>query len=110
LVGEFIFGVFIAMGMAASPKIIASMVPPELRYSTISLGHGMCVALFGGTAPLIVTFLIDKTGSPFAPTYYIIITAITTLLFALKLKTSMKSIVAPEVTENVLKLIVKSEL
>ncbi len=108
LIGELIFGLFIAMGMAASPKIIASMVPPQLRYSTISIGHGIGIALFGGTAPLIVTFLIDKTGSPFAPTYYIIITAIVTLLSALRLRSGTSDIITSEMTEDPLKLPLKS--
>lgn len=104
LIGELIFGFFIAMSMAASPKIIASMVPAHLRYSTISLGHGMGVALFGGTAPLIVTFLIDKTSSPLAPAYYIIITAIITLFVVLKLKSGSHTVIAPQLAEDLFEL------
>jgi MHS family proline/betaine transporter-like MFS transporter len=63
----------------------------------------MCVALFGGTAPLIVTFLIDKTGSPFAPAYYIVLTAIITLFFALRLKNDMSALATPELVQESLK-------
>lgn len=110
LVGELIFGIFIAMSMAASPKIIAGMIPPHLRYSTISLGHGIGVALFGGTAPLIVTFLIDKTSSPLAPAYYIIMTAIMTLFVALKLKSGTRSVITSQFAEDLFELPSKSGL
>jgi len=104
LMGELIFGLFIAMAMAASPKLIASMVPPQLRYSTISLGHGLGVALFGGTAPLIVTLLIDKTGSPMAPAYYIMMTAMMTLFVVLRLKSDPRTMITSEAAEDFLKL------
>lgn len=96
VIGEFIFGLFMAMGMASTPKIAASLAPPHLRYSTVSIAHGMCVALFGGTAPLIVTFLIDTTGNAMTPAYYIIMTTIITLLFALRLKTRKHSMLTDQ--------------
>jgi MHS family proline/betaine transporter-like MFS transporter len=38
----------------------------------MSVGYSLSVAIFGGFAPYIATWLIDRTGSPIAPTYYLI--------------------------------------
>jgi len=108
LVGEVIFGLFIAMGMAATPKIAANLAPAQLRYTTISIAHGMCVALFGGTAPLVVTFLIDKTGNALTPVYYIIMTTIITVLFVFRLKNDKYYITSSNLSEDSFKLPFKS--
>ena len=39
-------------------------------------GYALAVAIFGGFAPFIATWLINKTGSPISPTYYVIAAAI----------------------------------
>ena len=38
--------------------------------------------LFGGFAPMIVTWLIDATGSPLAPAYYVMFGAVVGLIAA----------------------------
>jgi MHS family proline/betaine transporter-like MFS transporter len=59
--------------------------PTNIRYSGIAFSYNLGMALFGGTAPLIVTFLTEKINI-IAPAYYLIfmatisLIAITTLL------------------------------
>jgi MHS family proline/betaine transporter-like MFS transporter len=38
----------------------------------MSTGYALSVAIFGGFAPFIATWLIQQTGTPIAPTYYLI--------------------------------------
>jgi MHS family proline/betaine transporter-like MFS transporter len=51
-----------------------------VRYSGFALGHNLAVALFGGLAPFVATYLIAATGSSIAPAYYLIGAAFATLL------------------------------
>jgi MHS family proline/betaine transporter-like MFS transporter len=47
------------------------MFPTRVRYTALSVSYGFAVVLFGGFAPLISTLLVDRTGNPFAPAFYV---------------------------------------
>jgi MHS family proline/betaine transporter-like MFS transporter len=42
-----------------------------VRYTALSVSYGFAVVLFGGFAPLVSTWLVDETGNPFAPAFYV---------------------------------------
>jgi MHS family proline/betaine transporter-like MFS transporter len=44
------------------------------------------MAVLGGTAPLVATYLIDKTDNEMIPPIYLMGAALVTLIFALTLK------------------------
>jgi MHS family proline/betaine transporter-like MFS transporter len=52
----------------------------------MSTTYSLAVAIFGGFAPFIATWLIAETGSPMAPTYYVIAAAIVTTIVFLQLR------------------------
>ncbi len=73
---------YILYGIALLGTLVASVVAPyypfaikffnpELRYSGIALAWNLGNAFFGGTAPVISTFLVMKIGS-IAPAYYLL--------------------------------------
>ncbi|GLK19065.1 MFS transporter [Herbiconiux flava] len=72
------------MGVALSTY--AEMFPTEIRYTGIAFGFSVGAALAGGTAPYICTWLIGLTGNPLAPAFFVIVTALITLIPALRLK------------------------
>ena len=54
-------------------------MPPA--YATgMSLVYALGVAIFGGFGQFIVTWLIQATGSPIAPAYYVMACAVATLV------------------------------
>ena len=53
--------------------------PENVRYSGIAFAYNLGMALFGGTAPLLVTLLTEKFN-PIAPAYYLFIMTGITLL------------------------------
>ncbi|MGH7035234.1 MAG: hypothetical protein ACREFL_15990, partial [Stellaceae bacterium] len=57
--------------------------PLRLRASGLGVAYNFAVALFGGLAPLIVAWLIMRTGDPLAPTYYVAACALVGLTAAL---------------------------
>ena len=48
----------------------AEMFPTEVRYTGAALGSNIAYVLFGGTASMVATALIDATGNGLAPAYY----------------------------------------
>jgi len=62
---------FQALYTGTIPSILAEMFPTRVRYTALSVSYGCAVVLFGGFAPLISTWLVDVTGNPFAPAFYV---------------------------------------
>jgi MFS transporter, MHS family, proline/betaine transporter len=74
--------VFISAAVAAGVELFATRV----RYSGFSIGYNVCVALFGGTTPYVVTWLIGHTGNALAPAFYVIGAAVASLVTVLTLR------------------------
>jgi MHS family proline/betaine transporter-like MFS transporter len=64
----------------ALPSLMAKIFPTATRVSGMSLSYNAGVAIFGGFAPLIAQTLIGVTGSKLAPSYYMIVTALLSLI------------------------------
>jgi MHS family proline/betaine transporter-like MFS transporter len=67
--------VFVSASLAAGAELFATRV----RSSAYSIGYNTSVAIFGGTAPYVATWLTARTGNELAPAYYVIIAAIISL-------------------------------
>ena len=66
------------------PAFYAEIFPTRVRYTALSIGYNIAVAIFGGFAPFIATFLVRVTGGNHAPAAYVIIAAIITLIVPLR--------------------------
>ena len=58
------------------PAALTDLLPTELRYSGVALGTNLGFAIFGGTAPLVATWLIKMTGDLAAPAWYLVAVAL----------------------------------
>ena len=67
--------VFVSASLAAGAELFATRV----RSSGYSVGYNVSVAIFGGTAPYVATWLVAETGNELAPAFYVIAAAIITL-------------------------------
>ena len=63
----------------ACPAFYAEIFPTRVRCTALSIGYNLAVAIFGGFAPFIATFLFRATGDTHAPAAYVIIAALVTL-------------------------------
>ncbi len=70
----------------ALPSLMAKVFPTTTRVSGMSLSYNIGVAVFGGFAPSIAQSLIAVTGSKFAPSYYMIGTALLSLAAVIVLR------------------------
>lgn len=66
-----LFGAAIALYSGAGPAAIVEMFHTLGRSSWMTPSYALAVAIFGGFAPFIATWLIAVTGSPMAPAYYV---------------------------------------
>jgi MHS family proline/betaine transporter-like MFS transporter len=78
ILGACIMAVIFAGHTAVIHILIVELFPTRVRYSAYGLGYNISSALFGGTAPLLMTWLIPQFGI-YVPAFYAVITALGTL-------------------------------
>jgi len=78
--GQIGFGVLFACVFGANPATMVELVPRRVRVTTFSVAYNVCLAAFGGTAPLVATYLIGRTADDFAPVYYLMALAFLSLV------------------------------
>jgi MFS transporter, MHS family, proline/betaine transporter len=83
---QIVFGLIIAMFSGAGPAAISEIFPTRIRSTWMTTGYALSVAIFGGFAPYIATWLIARTGSPISPVYYVIAAAIVSTIVIARLK------------------------
>lgn len=64
---SFLMGLF----FAPIPATLVERFPMNVRYSGLGIAHSLSMAIFGGSAPLIATWLIHVTGNNAAPALYL---------------------------------------
>jgi MFS transporter, MHS family, proline/betaine transporter len=76
LLAEIILGILAASYAGVSATYMFKMFPTRTRYSGTAFGFSLASAIFGGTAPILSTYLIQKTGNLMMPAYYIAVCSI----------------------------------
>jgi MHS family proline/betaine transporter-like MFS transporter len=66
-----VLGVINAINMGCLGALVAELFPTELRTSGLSLANALTQMTVGGTTPFICLWLIEATGQPTAPAYYL---------------------------------------
>jgi MHS family proline/betaine transporter-like MFS transporter len=57
------------------------MGPPQnVRVSAFSISYSMCLALFGGTTPLVAAYLLERTADDYSPVWYLIGLSVVSLI------------------------------
>jgi MHS family proline/betaine transporter-like MFS transporter len=86
LLGQVGFALLIATFDGVAPATAAEAFPANVRCTGVGLSHNLCIALLGGTAPMVATYLIDKTDNEMVPPMLLIAAAIVSAIFVLTLK------------------------
>lgn len=74
-----IFALWVGGLYGVMPSAMAELFPINVRYSAVGLGYNIAFAFFCGTAPMVATWLIHKTGNLTSPAVYIVILAVIAL-------------------------------
>jgi MHS family proline/betaine transporter-like MFS transporter len=88
LSGQLAFAAIIGAYAGTAPATMAELLPHEVRVSGTSIGYNLCMALFGGTTPLVAVYLIKIRGNDLVPAYYLMAAAVVSLAVVLGLKES----------------------
>lgn len=59
---------------------LVEIFPTRVRYSGASVGYNAAYAIFGGSAPLVASFLVVRTGSDISLAVYLVAVAVVVLL------------------------------
>lgn len=71
--------------------VLAEQFPAKVRSTGMALPYNLAVMIFGGFAPMIVTWLIGTLNTPVAPAYYLIFGAAIGILSSFALDEAGKS-------------------
>ncbi|WP_163527938.1 MFS transporter [Halobacillus ihumii] len=74
--GLMILGALLASFQGVMPSLLPSLFFTEVRYGSLAITYNVATSVFGGTAPLVVSWLISVTMSRLVPAYYIIFASI----------------------------------
>lgn len=75
---QFLMVMLYAPYAATCASFLTEITATRVRYTSMSVGYNIAVAIFGGFAPFIATWLVRETGSPYAPALYLIAAAVIT--------------------------------
>lgn len=89
MLGASLLAVGAVMCGVVTAVLLAEQFPTRVRYTASALCYNVAYTLFGGTAPLIATWLIDLTGHSLAPAFYLIAIALLALMGGSRLPESV---------------------
>ncbi|PWV76922.1 Major Facilitator Superfamily protein [Prauserella marina] len=69
-----------AMQYGPQAALIGESFPTHLRYGGAGLGYQLASVFAGGPAPLLATWLLHSTGTPFSISAYIVFSAVVTVV------------------------------
>jgi len=79
-IAQMVATVFLAGMSGPHPGMLATLFPVRSRSTGVALSYNVAVTLFGGLAPLTITWLTQLTGSSLMPAFYLIFAGCISLL------------------------------
>ena len=76
IAGMVLMSILIAITYAPLNAYMVSLFPHQYRYSGFGVAFNIGISLFGGTTPLMMMWLVNKTGDFIAPAWYYVFGAI----------------------------------
>ena len=84
----------LAIGAVLSGVVTAALLsetfPTRTRYTASAITYNLAYTIFGGTAPLMATWLIGVTGSNLSPAFYLVAVSVLALAGGLALPETSK--------------------
>ncbi len=81
-----VLSVLHAASVAVGVMLVPLIFPPAVRSTGLALSYSLGVAIFGGTATYVVTWLVGTTGDPLASTYYVMASSVVMLSAVLAIR------------------------
>ena len=78
--GLMLLGIALVCFTSSMPSTLPALFYTPVRYSALSIAFNISVSLFGGTTPLVTAWLVERTGDPLVPAYYLMGAAVIGLI------------------------------
>ena len=69
--GQVMLAVPLGMALGLQGAMVVEIFPLHTRVTSMSVAYSVTLALAGGTAPMVATWLMDTMKQPLAPAYYV---------------------------------------
>ncbi|NJC32337.1 glycine betaine/L-proline transporter ProP [Xanthomonas sp. WHRI 6108] len=69
--GLMLLGLALVCFTSSMPSTLPALFYTPVRYSALSIAFNVSVSLFGGTTPLVTAWLVERSGDPLVPAYYL---------------------------------------
>lgn len=79
-IAQFVVLTVFGLLQGSGPGLLAGLFPVAVRSTGMAISYNVGVTVFGGFAPLTVTWLIAMTGSKLVPAFYIIGAAVLSIV------------------------------
>ncbi len=76
ITAQILFAIIVAFHMGAIPTILVELFPTRIRFTGVALSCNLSAAIFGGTAPMIGTWLYQIMGDRLVMSYYLTFLAV----------------------------------
>ncbi len=86
ILGQAGFAVMFSMTAAGMAPAMVELLPAGVRCSGVSIAYNLSIGIFGGSAPLIATYLVERTHDDATPAYYLMGAGVVMLASLLTLK------------------------
>jgi len=77
---QVVLGIQMAFYFGPLPALLTFMYPTAIRTTGLAISYNLGVTLFGGFAPIILTWLIGRSGSLLSPSYYLMAVAVVSII------------------------------
>ncbi|MFJ5955949.1 MFS transporter [Paenarthrobacter sp. NPDC092416] len=81
-------GVILALILGVHAAAAAELFPTRTRQTGLSIAYSVTAAIFAGTVPYVLTWLIAQTGNEMMPAFYLILVGLVGLAAVLSMKES----------------------
>jgi len=100
LVGVALLAIGAVFSGVVTAPLMSEVFATRTRYTASAITYNLAYTIFGGTAPLVATWLISVTGTNLSPAYYLIAVSIFAMIGGLALPETSRAALSDAGTAN----------
>lgn len=101
LFGQMGFAILLGLFLGVVPVTMVEAFPGHVRCSALSISYNLCSGILGGTTPMVLTFLVERTHDDLSPAYYMMASALVSLVVILRLRETFRDSLASEAPREI---------
>jgi MFS transporter, MHS family, proline/betaine transporter len=86
MLGQLGFAIILGLYLGTLPAVVVEIFPRRVRCSAMSISYNAAIGLFGGTAPMVAVYLIERSHNDLSPAIYLMAMAAVSLAAVLSIK------------------------